>query len=102
MRSPPSGVCAIVGVSVESTGKFWRPFAPVSPSPGSFGVVPSVPSAMPRPKLSWMELARMEAPVTFSFSTNTPCPDEGDVPLYAITFASPAPVPPILRPEPTM
>jgi hypothetical protein len=45
-----------------------------------------------------MELARIGLPVPVS--TQTPLPEKLCVPLNAIMFGSPAPVPPMVTPEP--
>ena len=55
--------------TLERTGKFWRPFAPVSGSPGSFGVGPAPPDqlesrSMPSAPLAKMRLRLSRSPLT--------------------------------------
>src|SRR5579884_2142846 len=74
-------------VAEVTTGKFCRPFGPVSPSPSSFGVTPSSPRSMPSTALSWIEFAKIESPLPEM--TSTPWSR-----LKAIVLAAPASVPP--------
>ena len=56
-----------------STGKFCRPFAPVSASPGSFGVGPAGSKSMPRAPLEKIWLPRTRLPVPLQCSPRRPC-----------------------------
>ncbi len=47
----------------ESVGKFWRLFAPVSPSPASLGVTPPPTRSMPRSVFSKIVLGLLALPV---------------------------------------
>src|SRR5262249_35851434 len=62
-------------------------------APGELGVPPAGARSIPRALLEKIELPRMALPVP-EF-TNTPAVP-GPLPLKAMTFSSPAPVPPIL------
>ena len=68
-------------------------FGPVSPSPASFGVTPSLVESIPRPPLPEMLLPRMALRADVAARTTTP------VPLFWMTFPSPAAVPPIVLPD---
>jgi hypothetical protein len=72
-----------------STGKFWRLLAPVSASPGSFGVTPPGSRSIPS-RFEWTEFPRIGFWLLFD-STNTP-----SWPLWAIVLAAPLAVPPIV------
>jgi hypothetical protein len=60
-----------VVVADWSTGKFCRPLPPVSPSPGSLGVMPPTPPklpekrSIPRAPQSWMELPVIVMPFSW-------------------------------------
>ena len=81
--------------AAASTGKFWWLFAPVSPSPASFVVTPAGPRLIPRVPLEKIELPTIACPVPSK--TFTPFSA-----LWAMTFAAPAAVPPIVVPFPSM
>ena len=57
---PPVGLLL---TAEESTGKFWRLFAPASGSSASLAVTPSGPRSMPSPPLEKVELERTLLPV---------------------------------------
>src|SRR5262245_39618329 len=68
LRVPPTLVPP--GKMPARTGKFWRPLAPVSGSPSSFGVRPSGSRSMPRPTFAKIALPAISVP-DLVVSTNT-------------------------------
>jgi hypothetical protein len=70
------------------TGKFWRPFGPVSVSPGSLSVTPSPLMSIPSEPLEWIEFESRALPVP-PVKKRTPRPV-----LKAMMFAL-APLPPM-------
>ena len=82
-------------VGVLSTGKFWNPLGPTSPSPMSLGVTPSGGKAslrsIPSVPLSWMVLRLMTA--SAPWTTSTP-----KSPLPEMVFPAPASEPPTRTP----
>src|SRR4029078_3186789 len=77
-------------VAAVTTGEFWRLLGPVSPSPASFAVTPSLPRSIASPVFSKIAL-----PLTVVFValpvTATPAP-----PFDEIVLDPPGVVPPIV------
>ena len=91
---PPRMVVVVLstfGSAPQSTGLFWRVFGPLSGSPTSLAVTPSLPRSMPRVPLSWMLLPRMLLPKVVSPSTRIPA-----CPLPTTRLPSPGFVPPMV------
>ena len=82
-------------VTAVSTGKFCRLFAPVSVSPGSFGVTPLLPRSMPRRPLPAIVFARIALPLPLMIVTPL-------VPFDTIRLPSAAVLPPMVLLELSM
>ena len=83
LLSVPSTVMLPLLLLEANTGKFWRLFAPVSPSPRSLSVTPPSPRSIPSPLFEKIELERMALPVPEATLT-------ADVPLAAMMSRAPA------------
>ena len=69
VRVPPAGEPASDPDTDSRTGKFCRAFAPVSPSPSSFGVAPIVAEVDPAAGVIANRLPRIALPMRLSIKT---------------------------------